>query len=130
LETAGLPRIPRSRLEPSVRFQTTERQKVQFRLSAINFLNHPLSQFGLAGNSDQSLSFTQNYPVVLNNTTVAQASSDPLGQCDYLNLPQTNGTCTANATKLSLTNTNQSLTDKPKFKTGSSQLTFALKYYF
>jgi len=31
---------------------------------------------------------------------------------------------------MSTTNTNGLLTGKPKFKTGSRQLTFAIKYYF
>lgn len=112
-------------------FQITERQKIQFRLSAINWLNHALPQFGLAGNSDQSLSFTQNYPVVLNDVTATNGgSSDPLGQCHAVGQVAVGGTCTTTATRLSTTNTNGLLTGKPKFKTGSRQLTFALKYYF
>jgi Carboxypeptidase regulatory-like domain/TonB-dependent Receptor Plug Domain len=38
-------------------FHVHESQNVQFRVTATNFLNHPLRQFGLAGNSDQQLSF-------------------------------------------------------------------------
>ena len=38
-------------------FHVHESQSVQFRVTATNFLNHPLRQFGLSGNSDQQLSF-------------------------------------------------------------------------
>jgi hypothetical protein len=38
-------------------FKITEAQSVQFRVSATNFLNHPLPQFGLAGVSDEQLNF-------------------------------------------------------------------------
>jgi hypothetical protein len=41
-------------------FHVHESQNVQFRVTATNFLNHPLRQFGLAGNSDQQLSFIGN----------------------------------------------------------------------
>jgi hypothetical protein len=75
-------------------FKVTERQSVQFRVSAINFLNHPLAQFGLAGTGDETLNFSGP-----NNT-------------------------------LSPTNTNATTTGTPAFKTGSRQVTFALKYYF
>jgi hypothetical protein len=39
-------------------FRIRESQNVQFRVQAQNFLNHPLRQFGLAGNGDESLNFT------------------------------------------------------------------------
>jgi hypothetical protein len=40
-------------------FKIHEAQRVEIRATATNWLNHPLPQFGLAGNSDISLSFQQ-----------------------------------------------------------------------
>ena len=42
------------------RFAFKEHQRVELRFSAFNFLNHPLPQFGVSGNSDISLNFVNS----------------------------------------------------------------------
>ena len=87
-------------------FHITERQSIQFKASATNWLNHPLGQFGLAGNSDNSLNFQQTTPA----------------------------TCTGcaglNVVSIAPTNQNATTNGAPAFKTGSRFVTLALKYYF
>ena len=93
-------------------FQISERQKVQFRLSAVNWLNHPLPQFGLAGITDEQLSFDQQTPgVSVYNINTKQNDTVTIHQ-------------------LATTNQNVNTTGKPKFNTGSRTLTFAVKYFF
>jgi len=111
-------------------FNVTERQKVQLRMSVTNWLNHPLPQFGLAGNSDETLSFTQTSPVQI----PASATGLNGSTCGYLNLPlqgtSPNQYCVANANYLGTSNQNFVTTGKPAFKTGSRTLLLSIKYYF
>jgi hypothetical protein len=112
-------------------FQISERQKVQFRVSAVNWLNHPLSQFGLAGSADESLNLARNYTVPIGATLTGSAGNE----CAYLAskgqaTAPSGGFCQATVHGISPTNTNTATNGKPAFKTGSRQVTFALKYYF
>jgi hypothetical protein len=112
-------------------FQITERQKLQFRMSVTNWLNHPLGQFGLAGNTDETLSFTQTSSVFISgkNSTAAYGN-----ECAFLEANNgataTTGGCNVNVTSLSPSNTNAVTTGKPAFKTGSRTLLLSVKYFF
>ncbi|HEY0784940.1 MAG TPA: TonB-dependent receptor [Acidobacteriaceae bacterium] len=96
-------------------FKITENQKLSIRGSATNFLNHPLRQYGLANNSDITLSFVQNTPATC-------AGCFTIGS---------NGTATGlQVQSLSPVNTNTTTTGKPAFTTGQRQVTLSAKYYF
>jgi hypothetical protein len=92
-------------------FHFNDTRYLQFRISATNWVNHPLRQFGLANSSDEELSF-----IGTANATCAgcvTSSGAPL-QVQYL----------------SPTNTNTTTTGTPAFKTGQRIVTVATKFYF
>jgi hypothetical protein len=81
-------------------FKITERHNLQFRVSAFNFLNHPLSQFEKT--DDTTLRFER---------VAGQPDDLPLDQVQYRQ-------------------TNPNFTGKPAFKVGRRVFEFALKYTF
>lgn len=92
-------------------FHFTETRYIQFRVSANNWLNHPLRQFGLANSSDEMINFIGTTPATC--AGCVDDNGNPL-QIQYL----------------SPTNTNATTTGKPAFKTGSRFVTLATKFYF
>ncbi len=92
-------------------FHITTTRYIEFRVTATNWINHPLPQFGLANQNDEALNFQQ--------TTNASCS----------------GCTNANGTPIQViseaaTNQNAQTTGKPAFKTGARFVLFAAKFYF
>jgi hypothetical protein len=92
-------------------FHITDSRYVQIRVSATNWINHPIAQFGLANSSDEQLSFVKTSTATCGGCV--DSSGNPL-----------------QVQSLSQTNTNTLTTGKPEFKTGSRFVTMAAKFYF
>jgi hypothetical protein len=96
-------------------FAVHEGQRVEIRASAQNWLNHPLKEFGLAGDGDESISFVKNSPATCSGCTSTNSSG---------------ATVPLTVTSISPTNTNPTTTGVPAFETGFRFVTLAAKYYF
>ncbi len=115
-------------------FQVTERQKIQFRMAATNWLNHPNGQFGLAGNVDQTINFQQSYTTFISSSGSGSAGNE----CTYAlaNISGTtsvSGGCMVPAVRFTPGAGPSNLgtvTGAPKFKTGYRSLLFSVKYFF
>jgi hypothetical protein len=115
-----LPAFFQSDLGVYKNFQITESKRIEFRVQATNFLNHPLPQFGLGGIADEQLNFTRNYTMTENS----------LAECQLLNGAAATAPCQLNLVGIAPTNTNRATTGKPAYKTGQRVVTFAAKFYF
>ncbi|MGA9072009.1 MAG: carboxypeptidase regulatory-like domain-containing protein [Terracidiphilus sp.] len=103
-------------------FKITGNQSFQLRVSATNFLNHPLKEFDASGgNNDVNLQFY--------NTT--QCSVGPgTKDCQLIPNVDHSNADTHTLQTLSQTNTNASTNGRPLAKAGNRSILFSAKYYF
>ena len=82
-------------------FPTTESERIELRIQAQNFINHPNPQFGLNGENDLQLQF----PAFLGSTNSSPYTQEFGGG-------------------------NANMTGKPMFTTGQRLMTFSARYFF